>query len=269
MTVSSGPPAFLVDLLARRSAWRGRLDALRLFTCAGAKLGLDVAEEVVRVFPGRMSKAFGMTEVGHVCSTAAEALRAKLLGTEGEPHPEIEMRVVDADGSPVGRGEEGEIAFRGPFVMVGYHDDRFEGAIDQAGFFRTGDLGYADADGYLVVTGRVKNMIIRGGENIPAETVERSLLRHELIDDAVVVGVPDRRLGERPVACLQVVSGFIPRVADLAEHLEQSGISAIHWPESVLVVDTIPRGDTGKVSRLDLRRMAADRAVFEGARVDG
>ena len=69
--------------------------------------------------------------------------------------------------------------------------------------------------------------------------------------------------------CLQVVSGFIPRVADLAEHLEQSGISAIHWPESVLVVDTIPRGDTGKVSRLDLRRMAADRAVFEGVRVDG
>lgn len=265
VTVSSGPPAFLVDLLACRSGWRGRLDSLRLFTCAGAKLEVDVAEAVVRNVPGRMSKAFGMTEVGHVCSTSPDAPPGKLLSTEGEPHPEIEMRVLGPAGTPLGRGEEGEIAFRGPFVMTGYHDDRFAEAIDPAGFFRTGDLGYADADGYLVVTGRVKNMVIRGGENIPAERVERALVRHDLIEDAVVVGVPDRRLGERPVACVQAVSGFVPQVADLAAHLNHSGVPAIHWPEAVVMVDAIPRGATGKVRRVDLRRWAADRAIFDEA----
>jgi len=268
VTVSSGPPAFLVDLLACRSQWRGRLDSLRLFTCAGAKLDVEVAEAVVRSVPGRMSKAFGMTEVGHVCSTSADAPSGKLLSTEGEPHPEIEMRVMGTGGSRLGRGEEGEIAFRGPFVMVGYHDGRFAKAIDPAGFFRTGDLGYADPDGYLVVTGRVKNMVIRGGENIPAETVEQALLGHELIEDAVVVGVPDRRLGERPVACVQAGSGFAPQPADLAGHLRLSGIPATHWPEAVVTVDAIPRGDTGKVRRVDLRRLASDLAVFDKVAAD-
>lgn len=269
VTISSGPPAFLVDMLACRSVWRGRLDSLRLFTCAGAKLSIDVAEAVIRNLPGRMSKAFGMTEVGHVCSTTADAPSGKLLGTEGEPHPEIEMRVLGPGGAGLGRGDEGEIAFRGPFVMVGYHDDRFAEAIDPDGFFRTGDLGYADADGYLVVTGRVKNMVIRGGENIPAETVERALMRHELIEDAVVVGVPDHRLGERPVACVQVVSGFVPRVADLVRYLQHSGIPVVHWPEAVVMVDAVPRGNTGKVSRVDLRRLATDRAVFDRVGADG
>ena len=263
VTVSSGPPAFLVDLLACRSTWRGRLDSLRLFTCAGAKLRSDVAEEVVAGLPGRMSKAFGMTEVGHVCSTASDSPTEKLITTEGHPHPEIEMRVLGPDSGCLGRGEEGEVAFRGPFLMVGYHGGRSPGAIDQQGFFRTGDLGYADRDGYLVITGRVKNMVIRGGENIPAERVERALAGHELLEEAAVVGVPDRRLGERPVACVRVRPGFVPGARDLAGFLQRAGIPPIHCPEAVVVVDEIPRGPTGKVRRADLRRLASGLAVFE------
>lgn len=269
VTVSSGPPAFLVDLLARRSTWRGRLDSLRLFTCAGAKLASDVAEEVVDTLPGRMSKAFGMTEVGHVCSTGEDAPTEKLLTTEGHPHPEIEMRVLGPDGERLGREREGEVAFRGPFLMTGYHAGRSPGAIDEEGFFRTGDLGYADRDGYLVITGRVKNMVIRGGENIPAERVERALARHELLEDAIVVGVADRRLGERPVACVQTRPGFVPRAADLAGFLQRAGIPPIHCPEAVVVVEAMPRGPTGKVQRADLRRVATERVVFERGQADG
>ena len=268
VTVSSGPPAFLVDLLACRSTWRGRLDSLRVFTCAGAKLTSDVAKEAVNNLPGRMSKAFGMTEVGHVCSTGADSPTDKLLTTEGHPHPEIEMRVLGPDREWLGREREGEIAFRGPFLMVGYHGARSAEAVDEEGFFRTGDIGYADRDGYLVITGRVKNMVIRGGENIPAERVERVLARHDLLDDAVVVGVPDRRLGERPVACVQARPGFVPRAVDLARFLQQAGIPPIHCPEAVVVVEAIPRGATGKVRRAELRRLATDLAAFEQGATD-
>ena len=263
VTVSSGPPAFLVDLLGCRSEWRGRLDSLRLFTCAGARLAPDTAEEVVSHLPGRMSKAFGMTELGHVCSTTADAPAHKLLTTEGHPHPEIRMRVLGPGGEWLGREQEGEIAFRGPFLMVGYHGSSPPGAIDPEGFFRTGDLGYADRDGYLVITGRVKNVVIRGGENIPAERVERALAGHELLEEAAVVGVPDRRLGERPVACVQARPGFVPRASDLAGFLQRAGIPPIHCPEAVVVVDEIPRGPTGKVRRADLRRLASSLTVFE------
>ena len=269
VTVSSGPPAFLVDLLACRSTWRGRLDSLRVFTCAGAKLASDVAQEAVNELPGRMSKAFGMTEVGHVCSTRADSPTGKLLTTEGHPHPEMEMRVLGPAGERLGREQEGEIAFRGPFLMVGYHGGSSAEAIDEEGFFRTGDLGYADRDGYLVITGRVNNMVIRGGENIPAERVERALARHELLEAAVVVGVSDRRLGERPVACVQARPGFVPRAADLAGFLQRAGIPPIHCPEAVVVVEAIPRGATGKVRRADLRQLATDRAVFEQERPNG
>lgn len=269
VTVSSGPPAFLVDLLACRPTWRGRLDSLRLFTCAGAKLASAVAREVVESLPGRMSKAFGMTEVGHVCSTGPGAPTDKLVETEGHPHPEIEMRVLGPGGARLGLEQEGEIAFRGPFLMVGYHAGRSPEAIDAEGFFRTGDLGYADRDGYLVITGRVKNMVIRGGENIPAERVERALARHELLDDAVVVGVSDRRLGERPVACVEARPGFKPHAADLASFLQRAGIPPIHCPEAVVVVEAIPRGPTGKVRRADIRRLASQAAVFDQGRSDG
>ncbi|MDE0170285.1 MAG: class I adenylate-forming enzyme family protein [bacterium] len=269
VTVSSGPPAFLVDLLGCRSKWRGRLDSLRLFTCAGAKLALDTAREVVDKLPGRMSKAFGMTELGHVCSTTAGAPTDKLLETEGHPHPEIQMRVLGTGGEWLGREQEGEIAFRGPFLMFGYHGGGSPEAIDEDGFFRTGDLGYTDRDGYLVITGRVKNMVIRGGENIPAERVERALAGHELLRDAAVVGVPDRRLGERPVACVQARPGFVPRTADLAEFLQRAGIPPIHCPEAVVVVEEIPRGPTGKVRRAHLRGLASGVAAFEQGGCDG
>ena len=263
VTVSSGPPAFLVDLLGCRSEWRGRLDSVRLFTCAGAKLASETAGEVVDNLAGRMSKAFGMTELGHVCSTTADAPADKLLETEGHPHPEIQMRVLGPGGEWLGREQEGEIAFRGPFLMVGYHGGGSLEAIDEDGFFRTGDLGYADRDGYLVITGRVKNMVIRGGENIPAERVERALSGHEFLKDAAVVGVPDRRLGERPVACVEARPGFVPRAADLAEFLQHAGIPPIHCPEAVVMVDEVPRGPTGKIRRADLRRLASGLAVFE------
>ena len=259
VTVSSGPPAYLYDLLEMAGSWRGRLDSLRLFTCAGAKLDADLAEAAVAELPGRLSRAFGMTELGHVCSTTAASPPEKVVNTEGAPHREIQMRITGADGERLAPGSEGMISFRGPFLMAGYHGGSQEDAIDEEGFFATGDLGYADEQGYVVVTGRLKNLVIRGGENIPAETVERAIASHPGIDEAVVVAAPDARLGERPVAC---ISGLAIDLADLSEFLDGAGVPAIHRPEAVLVLGQIPRTETGKVRRAELRKMVAAERFF-------
>ncbi len=265
VTVSLGPPTYLSDLLDVAGSWGGRLDTLRLFTCAGAKLDRGLATDAVAALPGRISKAFGMTELGHVCSTTAGSGVDKILATEGAPHPEIEMRVQGSTGDPLPRGEEGVVAFRGPFVMAGYRDGTGINAIDESGFFSTGDLGYADANGYLVITGRVKNIVIRGGENIPAEPVEAALGVHKDVLEAVVVAAPDRRLGERPVVCVVPRPGATVTVADLGPVLEEAGLPRIHWPEAVVMLDEIPRSETGKVKRAELRRVIAERRIFEEA----
>ena len=268
-TVSSGPPVFLSDLMATAKGWGGRLETLRLFTCAGAKLDADLAAEAVTALPGRISKAFGMTELGHVCSTTAAGPSAKIVTTEGAPHPEIEMRVMDGNGRTLEHGREGELAFRGPFLMVGYQQRRFADAFDDEGFFRTGDLGYADDDGYLVITGRVKNLVIRGGENIPSEAVEQALSSHAMVREVVVVGVPDRRLGERPVACVNGTPGAALTVAGVGAFLERAGIPSIHWPEAIVMMDSIPRTETGKIRRAALRRLATDEARFDIGAANG
>ncbi len=264
VTISSGPPTLLADLLSIRKHWGGMLDGLRLFTCGGAKLRTELAEEVIATMPGRLSKAFGMTEVGHTCSTGPDSDPSKLVGTEGAPHPEIEMRILDPEGRELGVSEIGSIAFRGPFLFLGYRrrDGSLERPFDTGGFFATGDLGYRDEDGYLVVTGRTKNVVIRGGENIPTELVETVVERHPAVVQAVVVGVPDVRLGERAVVCVQVIRGAELALEQIVEHMSVSGVPRVHWPEALVVLSSIPQSDTGKIKRAELKRMVADMGPF-------
>ena len=264
ITVSAGPPTYLSDLLDLAGSWHSRLKTLRLFTCAGAKLDPDLALQAVKAMPDQISKAFGMTELGHTCSTTKQSSIDKIIRTEGSPHPEIEMKIVGPDALSLPRGNEGIVAFRGPFLMTGYQDKRHnKDAIDEDGFFSTGDLGYEDNDGYLVITGRAKNVVIRGGENIPAEAIESVLSGHPSVTEAVMIGAPDRRLGERPVVCVRGTSEAALSVTDVGEYLKKAGLPVIHWPEAVIMVDTIPRSDTGKIERAKLRQFVVDQHIFD------
>ena len=271
VTASSGPPTFLADLVSERRHWNRKLDSLRIFTCGGAKLRPDLAEEVVATMPGRLSKAFGMTELGHPCSTGPESPHAKLVTTEGEPHPEIELKILDREGGSLETGKTGAIAFRGPFLFLGYR--REDGSLDRPfepdGFFATGDLGYRDEDGYMVVTGRSKNVVIRGGENIPAELVEAVVADHPAVVEAAVVGAPDFRLGERAVACVTVRPGSHVSLEQLTEHMAISGVSRVHWPESLIVLGSIPVSDTGKILRAELKRIVTAIDPFTEEAGDG
>src|SRR5262249_62022762 len=162
--------------------------------------------KAIETLPFRISRALGMTEFGHACSTDAQTPREAVIETLGTPQPEMTFRIRDDDGREVSAGSEGRIVTSGPFLFAGYlSDDGLEQKVlDDSGFFDTGDLGSIDEAGYLRITGRIKNVLRRGAETIPVSLLEDVIASHPDVVHAVIVGVPDERLGELPVACIQL-----------------------------------------------------------------
>ena len=265
VTVSSGTPTHLVDLLEHRPQWQGQLDSLRLFTCAGAKLAAYDAERALKHFPARLSRAFGMTEIGHVAATGPDSPAEKAVTTEGSAQPEVGLRVITDSGATAAPEEQGELAVEGPFVFAGYLDPNSTSSPTLTGdqWFRTGDIGYLDSDGYLVLTGRTKEVIVRGGEKIPIVQVEGLLRGHADIVDVAVVGVPDARLGERAVACIKTSGAAAPSLSDIQAFLDSRGLGRLFWPEACLTVDEVPRTATGKVLRGKLADDVANAARLQ------
>jgi cyclohexanecarboxylate-CoA ligase len=180
-----------------------------------------------------------------------------LATTEGRPLPGVELRVVAADGTEVPAGQVGELRVRAPQVMAGYVDTTLDAdAFDDTGFLRTGDLGTVDDQGYVTVTGRLKDVVIRNGENISAAEVEELVRLHPAVADAVVIGLPDERTGERVCAVLLLQPDVDeldgPGVAAIGVHLKAQGLRPHAWPEQVEVVEALPRTVAGKVDKAAL-----------------
>jgi acyl-CoA synthetase (AMP-forming)/AMP-acid ligase II len=179
---------------------------------------------------------------------------AKLAATEGRPLPGVEVRVVAVDGTEAAPGQAGELRVRGPQMMRGYVDPSLDAAvIDERGYLRTGDLGLVDAEGFVTVTGRLKDVVIRNGENIAAAEVEELVRQHPAVADAVVIGLPDARTGERVCTVLELqpdVAG--PDVAALGAHLRARGLRPHAWPEQIEIVAALPRTVAGKVDKAAL-----------------
>jgi non-ribosomal peptide synthetase component E (peptide arylation enzyme) len=178
-----------------------------------------------------------------------------LAETEGSPTPGVTLRFVKLDGAVAAEGEEGEIRAKGPQVFRGYLDASLDAdAFDDEGWFRTGDLGKVDRDGHVVITGRVKDIIIRHGENISAKEVEDMLFTNPKIADAAVIGLPDPKTGER--ACAVVVptnTDELPTLPELFEYLTDAGLAKQKVPEQLEIVDALPRNPAGKVLKHELR----------------
>lgn len=170
-----------------------------------------------------------------------------------------EVRIVDiATGVRLGVGEQGEILTRGPEVMLGYTDPgQSAEAFDADGFFRTGDLGSADSEHYITVSGRLKDIIIRGGENISAKEIEDVLHRHPNINEVAIVGMPHRRMGETPCAYVIMKPGMKIDLAEVTRFLESNGMARQKFPECLVIVDELPRTASGKVLKHVLRKRAA------------
>jgi fatty-acyl-CoA synthase len=226
-----------------------------------------VPTRVLEAFEARglsFSQGYGMTETSPGATyLPATRTRAK-MGSAGQPHFFTEVRVVDESGQSLDPGEIGEIQVRGPNVTPGYHGNpaATAEAFTADGWFRTGDLGSFDEDGYLFVADRLKDMIISGGENIYPAEVEDLILGLDEVTGAAVIGIPDERWGETPWAVVTLRPGAELTTERLAEHLN-GRIARYKIPKNVVVVDELPRTASGKVRKLDLRQRFTPHSVVE------
>jgi non-ribosomal peptide synthetase component E (peptide arylation enzyme) len=180
----------------------------------------------------------------------------KQLHTEGRAMAGAELRFVGDDGQDVPVGQEGEIATRGPDLFQGYFDPALNAsAFLPGGWYRTGDIGRLDAGGYLLITDRKKDIIIRGGENISSREVEDLLLRHPSIADVAVVAAKDGRMGEVVMACVVLRPGNQITLKSIRDFFVSSGVAKQKTPERLVIVDALPRNASGKVLKHELRRL--------------
>jgi long-chain acyl-CoA synthetase len=225
------------------------LSRLRFVSCGAAPLSAALVEEFERRVPSAtIHEGYGCTETAGIISATRPGRRR--LGTVGEPVPGVEVRIVSLDGQDLPAGEDGEILVRGPNVMSGYlHGD----PVPDGGWFATGDIGHLDADGYLSIVDRKKDLIIRGGVNVFPRDVEDVLLAHPAVAAAAVVGRPDERLGEEVVAFVSLRDDATATTDELLAHAKEN-LSPMKYPREIRVLATIPLTSVGKVDRKRVRQ---------------
>jgi cyclohexanecarboxylate-CoA ligase len=258
VTMVGGSTAFYQAFLAEQRAHPGEpiLPTLRLMSGGGAPKPPELHFEVQREIGGRgIAHGYGMTEVPMIAQGSPHDTDEQLAHTDGKPVVDCEVRVVGLDGAPAGPDAEGEIRVRGPMVCRGYTDPALTTeAFDADGFFRTGDLGTLRADGHVVVTGRLKDVIVRKGENISAKEIEDLLYTHPKVQDVAVIGLPDAARGERVCAVVLAVAGAEPLTFDeLTAFCRDAGLMTQKIPEQLELRDDMPRAATGKIVKTKLR----------------
>ena len=252
-TVAATP--FLVELAKAASAAGKRLPSFRFFACGGAAVPPDVIPAANRAFERcRAFRVFGSSEVPLVTLGYPAAADEMLAATTDGAPIDYTVRVVDDAGHDVAPGADGEILARGPAMFLGYCDRlQTEEAITPDGYFRTGDIGCITPEGALLITGRKKDLIIRGGENISAKEIEDVLHAHPAVEEASVVAMPHARLGEGVCAYVILRSDAVADADALAAHVAASGLARQKIPERFEIVSELPRTASGKIRKDQLR----------------
>jgi acyl-CoA synthetase (AMP-forming)/AMP-acid ligase II len=229
---------------------------VRTFPGGGAPKPPSLHYELKGAFGVGVVSGYGMTEAPILTMNHHDAPDDVLATTEGPAVAGTTLRIVTIDGKEAGVGEEGEVRAKGPQVTLGYLDPALDGdAFDDEGWFRTGDLGTLDGAGNLTITGRLKDVIIRKGENISAKEVEDLLFTHPKVADVAVVGLPDDISGERACAVVVPAPGTEPLTfEEMRRHLLDAGLITRKLPEQLEVVDALPRNPSGKIVKFELRR---------------
>ncbi|MFB9315622.1 AMP-binding protein [Nocardioides plantarum] len=261
-TAVYGVPTMFIAMQHDPSFAERDLSSLRTGIMAGSICPVEVMRRCVDdMHMAEVSIAYGMTETSPVsCQTRADDDLDRRTATIGRVHPHVEVKVVDpATGATVERGEAGELCTRGYSVMLGYWDDpeKTAEAIDVDGWMHTGDLAVMREDGYCNIVGRIKDMVIRGGENIYPREIEEFLYAHPDIEDVQVVGVPDERYGEELCAWLRMRAGAEPLDAAAVRAYATGRLAHYKIPRYVLVVDEFPMTVTGKVRKVEMRERSA------------
>lgn len=255
VTNAGGPTPIVQALLAAKGFAPERVRSVRQ-----AGLGAtDVPPELIRELRAKLgafvSRSYGMTECPMATGGTPQDPEEKLVTTDGRAVPGVEVRTVDDAGREVAAGSEGEIELFGPQLCVGYVDARLSAeAFTADGYLRSGDLAIKDAGGFVRITGRKKDIIIRKGENLSAKAIEDELYDHPKIADVAVIGVPDRASGERVCACIVLRPAAKDMTLDeLRAFMLERRVMAQKIPEQIELVDELPRNATGKVKKFELR----------------
>jgi long-chain acyl-CoA synthetase len=254
-------PAVLMFLLATPSLGTTDLSSIRVIFYGASPISEDVLVKCMDAFGCAFCQVYGMTETtGAITFLPFEdhdpnGPRRGLLRSAGKPHASVQLRIVDPDtGGDAGLGEVGEVWTRSPFNMAGYWGKEAETAttINEDGWLRTGDAGYFDAEGYLYLHDRIKDMIVSGGENVYPAEVENVLLSHPTVADAAVIGVPHEKWGETVKAIVVLAPGAALDEPALFEHC-RANLAHYKCPTSVDVIEALPRNPSGKILKRELR----------------
>ena len=252
--VGGGATYFLTSLLDHPDFTDEHLALMPFAGLGGSTVPVAVTERATRLGM-KVFRSYGSTEHPSITGSLVDDDEDKRLRTDGRPLPGVEIRL----------DPHGEILSRGPDCFLGYTDaDLTASVFDDEGWYRTGDVGVLDDDGYLTITDRLSDVIIRGGENISAVEVEELLLGLDAVAEVSVVAAPDQRLGERAAAVVRLHDGRPrPTLADVRSHLEAAGLARQKWPESLHVVPDFPRTPSGKVQKFRLRRQLREGQLTE------
>ena len=266
-TALYGVPTMFIAELDHPEFGRFDLGTLRTGIMAGSPCPAEVMKRVTsEMHMSEVTIAYGMTETSPVSfQSAADDPIGRRVSTVGRIHPHVEVKIVDSDGRIVPPGEPGELLTRGYCVMLGYWDEaeRTKEAIDRAGWMHTGDLATIDAEGYCNIVGRIKDMVIRGGENVYPREIEEFLHGHPKVQDVQVIGVPDAKYGEELCAWIKLREGEQATDEEIREYCRDQ-IAHYKIPRYVKFVDDFPMTVTGKIQKYLMReRMIEELGLSE------
>lgn len=261
-TALYGVPTMFIAELEHPDFDRFDLSSLRTGIMAGSNCPIEVMKRVIsKMNMKEVTIGYGMTETSPVSlQTKTDAPLEKRVSTVGTVHPHLEVKLIDpASGQVVPRGARGELCTRGYSVMLGYwnNEEATQKAIDRAGWMHTGDLAVMDEEGYVAITGRIKDMIIRGGENIYPREIEEFLYTHHAISDVQVIGVPDSKFGEAVMAWVKLQEGNALTEDELRKFCEGQ-IAHFKIPRYFKFVDEFPMTVTGKIQKFRMREISTD-----------
>jgi cyclohexanecarboxylate-CoA ligase len=258
VTFSMASTPFLADLANCPAVDECDFSSFKSFLTAGAPIPRVLVERAQQRLGATVIACWGMTENGGVAMTRPSDPPDKIFESDGGPIEGMELRIADENGDPLPTDTEGRLLVRGMANFVGYLKRPELFATDTDGWFDTGDLARMRADGYIRISGRSKDVIIRGGENIPVVEVEELLYRHPAVQDAAIVAMPDERLGERACAFVTLkpdAKGL--SFADMVAYLTEKKMAKNYFPERLEVIDAMPRTASGKIQKFQLRERVA------------
>jgi cyclohexanecarboxylate-CoA ligase len=246
---------FLADLVQTVEDGATPPQSLRIFVATGAAVPRSLAQRAARALQAAICGAFGTTEGCLATLSSPADPPAKACNSDGRALPTVQIRVCDDGGTSLPPEAEGHLQVLSPTMFQGYLDDPEEtaGAYTADGWYRTGDLAVIDAEGYLRVTGRVKDVINRGGEKIPVAEIEQLLYQHEAVREVAIVAMPDARLGERACAFVTLQAGHTLALRELCIFLNERRVAKPYWPERLALLDELPKTASGKIQKFVLR----------------